>query len=82
MAIADARELWMWLAKRAVGVLTMPSATTIDTRWPAVPTGSRIMAALEKCLSPVYEVILRSEPGDTSNAARPVFADNRKEFIT
>lgn len=55
-------------------MLTRPSATTMDTRWPAVPTGSRFMAALEKCLSPVYEVSLRSKPGVTSKAARPVFA--------
>lgn len=52
----------------------MPSATTMDTRWPAVSTGLRFVAALEKYLSPVYEVILRSKPGVTSNAARPVFA--------
>lgn len=61
-------------------MLTRPSATTMDTRWPAVPTGSRFVAALEKCLSPVFEVILRSKPGVTSNAARPVFAVFVKKY--
>lgn len=55
-----------------MGALTIPSATTMDTRWPAVPTGSRAVVALEKCLSPVSVVTLNSTLGVTSNAARPV----------
>ena len=49
--------------------LTTPSATAMDTRWPAVPTGSRAMAACEKSLSPVAVVTRSRTPGVTSRAA-------------
>lgn len=79
LAAAAASELSMWLASSAVGVFEIPSATTMDTRWPAVPAGSRAWVASEKNLSPVIEVILNSTPGDTSKASRSVLPAGNKQ---